>query len=188
MTPRRIAPSWVLTRRMGRTLICLIPCLVIVMTSASLVTSFVIPRTSPLSLSSSPFWYQTSLVHKSYSLSPPTSAPSHSSTLSTRSSSSCRTTYSNNGRSICLHAVSRTKSTADSSQSPNSSSSNSSNSGNNNNSNTTKNLYEILGVASDADRFQLKRAYITLARQTHPDALLQKNQFPNKRRYKRRYE
>jgi hypothetical protein len=40
---------------------------------------------------------------------------------------------------------------------------------------STKTLYEILGASPDATRDELKRQYVTLARATHPDAIVGKS-------------
>lgn len=38
-----------------------------------------------------------------------------------------------------------------------------------------ENLYEVLGVASDATKAEMRQKYVTLARSTHPDALIGKD-------------
>jgi DnaJ-class molecular chaperone len=46
---------------------------------------------------------------------------------------------------------------------------------------STKTLYEVLGASSDATRDELKRQYVTLARATHPDAIVGKSLSPEER-------
>lgn len=40
---------------------------------------------------------------------------------------------------------------------------------------STKTLYDVLGASPDATRDELKRLYVTLARETHPDAIVGKS-------------
>lgn len=149
-----------MTSRTARTilrLISLAPYFIYVITSAYTVISF--PITRPSSISSPLICQQTMqrdyrtipLALKSYS-----SLQSLTPMIMTRYRPASIISGKSNDSLLCLHA-SKTRSIDKSSPTD-----------------TAKTLYEILGVPPDAEKADIKRAYVALARQTHPDAIRQK--------------
>jgi len=151
----RTAPT-ILSCIFARRLISVAPYFIYLITNASTVISFAIPPpSSPLS---SLVCHQT--IQRDYRTGRPALKsynllqPLIPMIVTTPQPPSLIFGNSNDSR-LCLHA-SKTRSIDESSPTDN-----------------PKTLYEILGVPSDADRSDIKRAYVALARQTHPDAILQ---------------
>jgi len=138
---------------MGRRSISLLSYLFLLITYASPVLSFVTSSSSSSLLLLSSSWHH--IIQRSHRSGP------RQTSFKNRSSSSNRINISSSSSSSSSSRLNASKT-----RSNNSSSSSSTD--------TTKTLYDILGASPDATRSELKRAYVTLARQTHPDAILQK--------------
>merc|ERR1740124_2028706 len=147
--------------------------LFLLITSTPTVISFIIPQ--PSSPPSSLLCDQT--IQRHHRTGPALKSnypPRRSNPTTTTRPQQPSSTSTRTNNSSCLHA-SKSRST-DKSPSPTDTGTGTGTDTDTDTDNTAKKtLYEILSVPSDATRSELKRAYVALARRTHPDAVLQNN-------------